>query len=420
LSPAVAVSTTTAQLSFRQNYNFETDPALFTNAYDGGVLEIKIGAGPFQDILVAGGSFASNGYNRSISITNTDNPLFGRQVWSALSPGFITTIVNLPASAAGQSVQFKWRFGTDNGNAFGGTGWYIDTLAVRDGFACCVPSADFAITQTPSTNLVLLGQDLSYSVSFSNLGSQAVSSVSITDAIPANVTFSSASPGCIYTNGMVICTLGAMNVGDSNGVTVTVTPLAVGLVTNIVSVGSTLPDPSLANNFSTNVTSVTTNIAPAFTLQPTNVIVAQGGNATFLASASGVPTPTYQWLFNGGNISGATTTILSLNNAQAANIGNYQAVATNSAGSVTSSVAHLTVLIAPSIGLGSIGANGTNVTISVNSVAGLSYRLEYKNLLTDPVWTPIAPVAAGTGSSVSLVDTNTPLTPTRFYRVSAF
>jgi uncharacterized repeat protein (TIGR01451 family) len=420
LSPALAITTSTAQLSFRQNYNFETDPAILSNAFDGGVLEIKIGAGAFQDILAAGGNFASNGYNRSISVTNTDNPLFGRQVWSALSPGFITTTVNLPAAAAGQTVQFKWRFGTDNGNFYGGSGWYVDTVALRDGFACCVPMADMAVTQSPSTNLVLLGQNLSYTLSISNLGSQAVSSASITDAIPANVTFSSASPGCVFTNGMVICNIGAMNAGDSNGVTITVTPLAVGSVTNIVTVGSELLDPVTANNSSTNVTSVVTNLPPTFTLQPTNIIVPQGGNATFQVSASGIPAPGYQWIFNGTNLLGTTTTTLSLNNVQAANIGNYQAVATNTAGSATSSVAHLTVLIAPSIHLSGIGATGTNVTISVNSVAGLNYRLEYKNLLTDPAWTPVAPPASGTGGPVILLDTNAPFTPTRFYRVSAF
>jgi uncharacterized repeat protein (TIGR01451 family) len=420
LSPTIAVSTSTAQLSFRQNFNFETDPAVLTNAFDGGVLEIKIGAGAFQDILDAGGSFASNGYNRTINVTNTDNPLFGRQVWGALSPGFITTLVNLPAAAAGQNVQFKWRFGTDNGNFYGGSGWYVDTVALRDGFACCVPMADLAITQAASTNNVFLGQNLTYTLSISNLGLQGVSSLSITDAIPPNVTFSSASPGCVFTNGMVICNLGAMNAGDSNGVTVTVTPQAVGFVTNIVSVGSTLLDPSLANNSSTNVTSVTTNLPPAFTLQPTNVIVSQGGNASFFTSASGAPAPGYKWLFNGGPVPGATTTVLSLNNAQAPNIGNYQAVATNSAGSVTSSVAHLTVLIAPSIHLASVGANGTNISISVDSVAGLTYRLEYKNLLNDPSWTPVTPPASGTGGPVILLDTNAPFTPTRFYRVSAF
>ncbi|HEY6227031.1 MAG TPA: hypothetical protein VI282_07920, partial [Verrucomicrobiae bacterium] len=105
---------------------------------------------------------------------------------------------------------------------------------------------------------------------------------------------------------------------------------------------------------------------------------------------------------------------------QAANIGNYQAIATNIAGSATSSVAHLTVLIAPTVHLANTGVTGTNVTISINSVAGLTYRLEYKNLLTDPAWTPVLPSASGTGGQVILLDTNAPHAPTRFYRVSAF
>jgi len=181
-----------------------------------------------------------------------------------------------------------------------------------------------------------------------------------------------------------------------------------------------LLDPSLANNSSTNVTSVTTNLPPTFTLQPTNVIVAQGANASFFASASGVPAPAYQWLFNGGAVPGATTTLLSLNNAQAPNIGNYQAVATNSAGSVTSSVAHLTVLIAPTIGLAGIGANGTNISISANAVAGLKYSLEYKNSLTDPAWTPVPPPVSGINGLITLTDTNVPPALIRFYRVNAF
>ncbi len=42
----------------------EADTAHATNGYDGGVLEIKIGTNAFTDIIAAGGSFVSNGYNR--------------------------------------------------------------------------------------------------------------------------------------------------------------------------------------------------------------------------------------------------------------------------------------------------------------------------------------------------------------------
>src|SRR5690606_16706803 len=54
-SPPIAIATSAATLSFRHRYNTES-------GWDGAVLEIKIGAGGFQDILTAGGSFIENGY----------------------------------------------------------------------------------------------------------------------------------------------------------------------------------------------------------------------------------------------------------------------------------------------------------------------------------------------------------------------
>src|ERR1019366_5583176 len=103
--------------------------------YDGGVLEIKIGTGSFTDIVTAGGSFLSGGYKSTI-YTGYANPLAGRAAWSGNSGGFITTLVNLPAAASGQTVQLKWRCGTDNGN--GSAGWWIDSVAlVNRGCLCC-------------------------------------------------------------------------------------------------------------------------------------------------------------------------------------------------------------------------------------------------------------------------------------------
>jgi hypothetical protein len=161
-SPSVAVATTTAKLSFRNFYNSECDPAVLTNAYDGGVLEIRIANGAFTDILAAGGSFASGGYNRKIDPTD-DNPLTNRFCWSGLSGNFITTVVNLPASAAGQKVQFKWRFGTDTANAYGTGGWYIDAVALQDGSTCCTLSPPAIVTQ-PTNQTTFPGSNVMFSV----------------------------------------------------------------------------------------------------------------------------------------------------------------------------------------------------------------------------------------------------------------
>ncbi|HEX4647133.1 MAG TPA: proprotein convertase P-domain protein, partial [Verrucomicrobiae bacterium] len=135
VSPPLSIMSAAAQLTFRNNYDLEASMAFPSRAYDGGVLEIQIGSGPFMDILAAGGSFASGGYTRTIS-SQHGNPLAGRQAWSGNSGGFITTVVNLPPAAAGQSIMLKWRCGTDQSTGAGG--WYIDTVSVTDGaYACC-------------------------------------------------------------------------------------------------------------------------------------------------------------------------------------------------------------------------------------------------------------------------------------------
>jgi|GEM_PF-1350063 len=96
--------------------------------------------------------------------------------------------------------------------------------------------------------------------------------------------------------------------------------------------------------FSTEASAATDGIAPAMTLQPVNQSVAAGQTATFLAGASGTPSPTFQWKLNGANISGATSNSYTTSATIAADDGNsYTLVATNSAGTFTSNAAILSI-----------------------------------------------------------------------------
>jgi N-acetylneuraminic acid mutarotase len=127
VSPPFAISSTTSRLSFKNKYITES-------TFDGMVLEIKIGAGAFQDILTAGGTFVSGGYNSTIS-TGFMSPIGGRMAWSGTSAGgYIDTVVNLPASANGQNVQFRWSMASDI--SVSATGVNIDDVQVLNGFAC--------------------------------------------------------------------------------------------------------------------------------------------------------------------------------------------------------------------------------------------------------------------------------------------
>jgi hypothetical protein len=134
--PAVADETLTSPtftavagqtLTFRHSYNLEVS-ATPPTTYDGAVLEISINGGAFQDILAAGGSFESGGYDKTVS-ASFSNPLAGRQAWGGNSGGFITTVVDLPAAAAGQPAQLRFRTGDDSSAvATAPNGWSIDTL----------------------------------------------------------------------------------------------------------------------------------------------------------------------------------------------------------------------------------------------------------------------------------------------------
>ena len=119
------------------------------------------------------------------------------------------------------------------------------------------------------------------------------------------------------------------------------------------------------------VATLTVSGPPVITLQPASQSVAAGNNVTFTATAAGTPPLSYQWRFNNANLSGATSTNLTLTSVQPGKAGNYTVVAANSLGSATSAVAVLTVL--PSAGTVIIDGAQTYQTIDgfgVNANSG--------------------------------------------------
>ena len=139
-SPVIAIPSSFAKLIFRNNYNLYSagGPG---SVSDGGVLEISINGGAFTDVVDAGGSFVSGGYNTFID----SNPVgcCNRSVWSGNSNGYVTTIVNLPPSAGGKNIQLRWRLGSVQ-TSTGGSGWRIDTIKILG----CTPPTELANVST--------------------------------------------------------------------------------------------------------------------------------------------------------------------------------------------------------------------------------------------------------------------------------
>jgi hypothetical protein len=130
-TPAINMPSANAALEFRHRFDSEA-------GWDGGVVEIAIGAGAFTDIITAGGTFLQNGYNGPLGSNGVNNPLNSRNAWSGDSGGYITTAIRLPASVNGQSVRFKFRFGADDNTTGTGPnpGWYIDNVKVIGSYSC--------------------------------------------------------------------------------------------------------------------------------------------------------------------------------------------------------------------------------------------------------------------------------------------
>ena len=83
---------------------------------------------------------------------------------------------------------------------------------------------------------------------------------------------------------------------------------------------------------------------PAILINPVNRTVPPGGTAIFSVTARGTPSLTYQWvkdgttlLSDGGNISGATTATLTVNNVSAPDVGAYSVLVTNGTGNFAQS-----------------------------------------------------------------------------------
>lgn len=87
--------------------------------------------------------------------------------------------------------------------------------------------------------------------------------------------------------------------------------------------------------------------APTIATQPFDQSAAAGSSVSFVVVSAGFPAPTYQWRKNGSPISGATSSILTLNNVGAGDVSSYDVVVTNASGTVTSRAAALTLAATP-------------------------------------------------------------------------
>jgi len=147
-----------------------------------------------------------------------------------------------------------------------------------------VPAPDLSIVKTgPAT--AIGGSNITYTLVATNNGPTTATGVTVSDPVPANSTFVSASLGCVLSAGVVTCSAGTLASGASQSFTVTVTPGSGGSVVNTATIGGDQSDPNSGNNTSTVTTSVNHN-ADLSVVKTGPAFVANGGSITYTVTVT--------------------------------------------------------------------------------------------------------------------------------------
>jgi hypothetical protein len=124
VSPSISIPDD-ARLYFWMWIQGELSGTYPDSAYDGGILEVSANGGAFNEVTPVGGYPKTFRWRRGSGNPAT-GPMLGMPCW-AQNLTWIQVAVDLSAYA-GQSIQLRYRFGSDN--ATGYEGWYVDDVLV--------------------------------------------------------------------------------------------------------------------------------------------------------------------------------------------------------------------------------------------------------------------------------------------------
>jgi uncharacterized repeat protein (TIGR01451 family) len=197
-------------------------------------------AGGFAGIVSLGASGFSN------DVTATFNP---------------ASIVISNASAQSSTLTIATTAGTPAGNyslSITGTSGNLQHSGSTQLIVSGTPSANLAIAKTASPNPAISLASLTYRVIVTNNGPSPATNVTVTDQLPSGPVFGSAIPSQGTCSGAptVTCNLGSIANAGSAIISITVTPQAVGQLSNTASIVGTESDPDVNDNSVTIQTAV--------------------------------------------------------------------------------------------------------------------------------------------------------------------
>ena len=137
--------------------------------------------------------------------------------------------------------------------------------------------SDLAVTVSHSPDPVMVGSNVIYTINVTNNGPDPATGVTVTDSLPPEVTFLSAtaSQGACSGSSTISCALGNLPNGTSATVTIGVNPTVEGLLSNTASVRGNEPDQNAGNDSDTDT----------ITVNPVEEVFCKGELATVVGTA---------------------------------------------------------------------------------------------------------------------------------------
>lgn len=311
----------------------------------------------------------------SITIATTASTTVAPQITTQPSPTTQTVSAgssvtySVTATGGGAALTYQWQKSTDNGATYGNisgatnSSYSIGSVALGDTAMYRVQVTDVAGTTT--SNAVTLNvasgpfaPQITAQPSPSSLTVVSGSSASFTVQVSGNpqptVQWQKSTD-----NGANFSNVGTASQSSPNTYTIPSAQLSDTGLYRAVATNS-------QGSATSNTTSLTVTKAPTITSQPAGAIIASGSNYALTAGFTGTPAPAYQWQMSTDgliftNVAGATNSTYSATGGTTPS-GYYRVIATNSAGSVTSSAVYFGVPTTQSVTFAP-GNNATNISI---------------------------------------------------------
>jgi len=165
------------------------------------------------------------------------------------------------------------------------------------------------------------------------------------------------------------------------------------------------------------ITVRSTATAPTIITQPRAKEIHPGESVLFTVAATGTEPISYQWFRENISIPGMTSPTMLLTNVQLSAAGNYTVKVQNSATTTTSLPAQLSVT---SLRISTITSTPTGTKLQWAGLAGHTYTLQSRNLITPSSWTTGGQVQASTNSGNLQISLESGTgTKQQFYRLQA-